>query len=936
MRRRLIPWIIFAASMLPLAAQYTPGVRWKQIKTRHFQVIFPEELERDARRAVLLSEEYYRLNAYGGTRHPYRRWPLVLTNRNTTPNGFVDFLNQRSVWFSTPLIPVLGAGEWYGTLALHEGRHIAQAERLKRGILYGLFLSMGNIAISSFNVNPPWFVEGDGIDRETMLSSAGRGRDPRFHRGMEAIVLEGNFDYQKVKNGSFRDKIPDHYHLGYPLVAYTRSRYGEESWDEFMDGTTWLPLPILGPVLGTHIAAKRAPHTLYEEMVDQWSRERREEMEKEAHTDVEALSPEAASFVTYDSLTSLPGGAILARRKSMNTPSMLVRLANGKETFLRQISDFTPLVFGRRWVASIESVPDIRFDWAGSSELVITNLEGGRRRSLSSGKRYLDLALNRGETEIAAVNFGQDRRAALVFFDMKSGAEKKEIPFPEGVIGFSPSYNAEGNRLVLVVQNNEGLGLAEIDLQEAAPSLRMILPYSNELIRNPVYGDGGFLFSSNYNGREAIYLLSEGGRRRLIAQRPYTAVEPVVDVGGDGFYYVEFSGLKGDRVVKAAYPEKGAQASPENRLNQTVVASFGLEEGKLPTPAAVEPSPEAMSSLEMEDYHPGANLFRFQYLGLHIDDPFSPPLNGGASSLLLNLPSLNTSESLILSLNSQDPLGILNLRLLGKYYLNEKTFGGGFRARLNAFFPVFSLGGDYSYRKPENEEFHQVAAGFGVTLPLNFSQGLWSTKLDLSAEISSRFTRDVDEISPWTASFPLTYELDFFHILRGSQRSLLPKLGFALRGDASHTPMENQNKYRLAGRFTGYLPGIFRNTSLRLNAGWEEQNGNYESVLPEAKGYPVLSGDLIHLEGGFHFPLFYPDLPLGPVMYFKRLRGEVFGQMTWRDGEEFFSAGGQLELDFTLGDVMALFSLGMRASYLFGEDEMSYQLLLMGGSIREL
>ncbi len=34
----------------------------------------------------------------------------------------------------------------------------------------------------------------------------------------------------KLRNGSFRDYTPDHYPLGYMLVAYGREKYGMDFW----------------------------------------------------------------------------------------------------------------------------------------------------------------------------------------------------------------------------------------------------------------------------------------------------------------------------------------------------------------------------------------------------------------------------------------------------------------------------------------------------------------------------------------------------------------------------------------------------------------------------------------------------------------------------------------------------------------------------------
>src|SRR6476619_1472952 len=36
----------------------------------------------------------------------------------------------------------------------------------------------------------------------------------------------------KLRNGSYRDFVPDHYQLGFFLVAYGREKYGDNFWEK--------------------------------------------------------------------------------------------------------------------------------------------------------------------------------------------------------------------------------------------------------------------------------------------------------------------------------------------------------------------------------------------------------------------------------------------------------------------------------------------------------------------------------------------------------------------------------------------------------------------------------------------------------------------------------------------------------------------------------
>jgi len=83
---------------------------------------------------------------------------------------------------------------------------------------------------------PLWWLEGDAVSVETALTHGGRGRRPAFEQGLRAQVLDkGIYSYDKAMLGSFRDHVPNHYELGYQLVAMARRQYGAWIWDKVID-----------------------------------------------------------------------------------------------------------------------------------------------------------------------------------------------------------------------------------------------------------------------------------------------------------------------------------------------------------------------------------------------------------------------------------------------------------------------------------------------------------------------------------------------------------------------------------------------------------------------------------------------------------------------------------------------------------------------------
>ncbi|MCS5583421.1 MAG: hypothetical protein NZ777_07905, partial [Pseudomonadales bacterium] len=85
-----------------ISAQDPPGLRWKQIETNHYRVIFAEELSIEANRvANLLEANYFSTGSSMGGRH--RKLPIVLRNHSAIPNAFVSLAPWKSEWHHIPL-----------------------------------------------------------------------------------------------------------------------------------------------------------------------------------------------------------------------------------------------------------------------------------------------------------------------------------------------------------------------------------------------------------------------------------------------------------------------------------------------------------------------------------------------------------------------------------------------------------------------------------------------------------------------------------------------------------------------------------------------------------------------------------------------------------------------------------------------------------------
>ncbi len=211
-----------------------PSVKWKQINTASSRVIFPQGLDSVATRITNIID-YIKQPTSQTIGSLSKKINIVLQNQTTVSNAYVGLGPFRSEFYLTPEQNSFDMGSlpWPDQLTIHEYRHVEQYNNFDVGLSKVMRIIFGQEgqALANNAAIPNWFYEGDAVYNETNLSKQGRGSLPSFYNAYRSLwKADKHYTWMKLRNGSLKDFVPDHYPLGFMLVAYGREKYGYDFW----------------------------------------------------------------------------------------------------------------------------------------------------------------------------------------------------------------------------------------------------------------------------------------------------------------------------------------------------------------------------------------------------------------------------------------------------------------------------------------------------------------------------------------------------------------------------------------------------------------------------------------------------------------------------------------------------------------------------------
>ncbi len=937
--------LIFCFSTLSFSQYYSTGqdpsgIKWKQINTEDFRLIFPAEYEAKARYLAALFQD---LKEKGGKdlKHSPKKFSVILHTQSATSNGLVAWAPKRMELYATP--PQNDNTQaWLDHLSSHEYRHILQMDKLERGFtrVLNVFLGQQATALVVGLYLPPWFMEGDAVCAETALSESGRGRSAEFEQELRAQLLEkGAYTYDKAVLGSYKDFVPNRYTLGYYLVGKSRVNYGDDLWDMTLQKVGEAPMKVncFSSGIKRGMMTKRAAFfqemekkqeaylkadckvesvdwtevmelnthkdgklMLYADVMSELKWEWQIEDSKLKKAETESLGGKQRIYTNYRYPHLDDQANLLLMKSGLADAKSFVKLDNKgeeKEIFVPGFDYQTGYDYKDNKLLWAEHQAHLRWQHADKAILVSYDLQSGTKRKYKLKNNCFAPVFSKDGKKILAIEVDSKGESALLVVDEVSGKPIHRIAAKGQEFFMTPQWAKNDQTVVLMVQANGAKSLVEIDL--ATEKRRVLYQAEKTNISQPEVSDKYVFFTSSHTGIDNVFAYDwESGEVSQLTSSRFGARDPFYDQAENSLYYSDYSS-DGYQPVKLDLNESMW------KVQEGEAAKFALAEqlsDQLGEKLQVDTT--NLDQWQVKPYSRLAHTFNF-----HSWAPLFISPDDGTMDIGISASSQNLLNTLFTTVGYKKEEGFDK----GQFYLNLSY---------QRFFPVFDSKLEYGkrsfletgrFKHPENEsiielpldsEFKQLEWENSVSLPFNLSSGKHATFLKpkfsyniiKAIDYQSLILENEHNINRGIIKFEdsqfeeLEYQIYFSHAIKSAQRDLQSSWAQFLQFNYRTSP----SKGSIAGRIWSgvglfYFPGFAKHHGISLYAGYQnrsELNTIFGNSIKSPRGISNLFGlDCSTMSLDYRLPIAYPDWNMGGLAYIKRVKMGAFVDYGMEKGE---------------------------------------------------
>ena len=913
-------------------AQNPPSIHWKQLTSKHFNIIYPQGCDSIAKESAKYLEKAYIVDTttYKTSIH---KTDIFLFTEKTTSNAYSRLAPRQMIWYTTPSPNVnLSLTPWLKLLSIHEFRHIVQFKAFDKGIPHILSFLFGQYGLG-FGENyiiPSWFWEGDAVYNETIYSNNGRGRISDFDLPIRTMLLSGKPPkFEKFLFRSYKEFYPNHYYFGYFMVSHINRNYGQDIWYKIAHKTTLLGLY---PFAFSHSLKKLTGYntkkTFYNAMCELdslWT-------EKYKHLDTSKCiflqKKKKRTWTNYTSGFQITDDTLIFLKSGLDQRPTITLLYNGKEKKIKEIAA-TSFSYAKNIIVWAQKQPHIRWTEKDYSQIAILNLNSKKIKQIThKGKFFSPYISNNGKTIVAIQNYRFKTNITLL---NTNGQIIKILPNIHGDFIRFARPNKDASKIVFTHSNNKGQALSIIDTK--TEKIKNLIDYQWIRITKPIFYKNYILFNWDPDGIANIYAIDTTNKSIYkITSRPFGLGDfQVIKLNGKDFLL--FSDYSINGYNPAIMPININNWQKVNKISDTRLKYF-LNDKKNTNLSKLYDNQNIDTNFKISDYKKTMHLFNFHSWYI--------------------MPTMNNLDlsHITFTLLSDNKLHTASTSIGIQYFTYKPAFFSFVNFKYYGFFPIINTGiGIGTTGIADTSKIYlwkQKQAYIDFDIPLNFTRGLYNRSIETNIRtsyinINSNDTIPLNSLSQGN-NLSINASIALTNKKFADYRDITSRFGQYLKISyfGLYLPKSRKiNRTLITAKL--YIPGIMRHHSIVISANtvfFNKINTNYIAainLLPNGyKPYfkPYKNAFTYSLE--YYMPLLYPDFGINPIIYFKRLRTTLFYQqyISMPAKENLTSVGVNLITDFHLFRYnLYMLNAGVQIAYLVNEKKFNFTPIFMDVSI---
>ena len=915
------------------------SLKWRQINTENFQIIYPDYYETQAQKLASTMETVYKKGGQTLNYQP-KKISIILHTQTVKSNGLVAWAPKRSEFYTIPHQGIY-AQEWIEQLAIHEFRHVVQIDKINSELpkIIKILLGEQGTALVFGTYLPWWFIEGDAVVTETAFSNSGRGRFPSFLMEHKALAVEkGTYKYDKAYNGSYKNYVPDHYQLGYYLVGKSREKYGVDLWNAVLNRVGMKPFSLtpFNKALKEKTGLNKVQlyNSVFETLKNEWI----EEDKNFKTNNFEIISPQNKTYSEYSYNHWLNDSTIISYKTALNKVPSFVKVdpaGNEKKIEVPGIIFNESVNCRDEWAVWSEQIPDARWQHSGKSFIRLLNIETNQKQTVFPEFTAFAPSISSDKNRIVVVESNFMSEYFLSVYQISDSKLLYRFKTENNNYFFSPEWLTE-KEIVAVTLLPEGKRLAKIDLE--SNQIEILLDIDLGELKNVRVKDDNIYFVGSHLAKNCLYRLNLKYKSvSLVFESRFGIESPAFSPSGEKLVLSDYT-ADGFRLIKI----------DTEKLNERVLKNVDVKRYALADEMTKQESGifdfSATDTIEYESksYKKAANLINFHSWAPAVVDADSYEITPGVSVV------------------SQNKLGTAMLNLGYEWNVTEKTGSFYGKYTYKGWYPVFDFeissgnsASEYAVIEQTKNSSGQVIKqdtlikrftwmetdfGADVRIPLDLSRGKFNKFLQ--PEVKYDFTSYKHNSSTpekfFEGSFQsLTYRLYYQQLLRRSMQDVYPNFGFVIDGLYRHSSFGGTDLGSLVlGQSYLYFPGLMVNHGIRIYGGVQDKNSNESISFSDIIRYPrgwgkINTNQMVSFASDYKFPVFYPEWSIGSLVYLQRVNASLFADYAYlnaniyKDGKavdtfnkNISSVGIELIGNANFLRFYAPVEIGVRASYL--------------------